>query len=233
MLPARAVSFLVGIPLVLLGIAVGSSLRPHILVPWVFAVMAVGLFQRGQRFYAVLALLILPLVMHSFQTRWGMDYSVEGPLTLAKQQAHTLGDVSGGSNIEYGGAGPLFFVSGFVALFFRPFPWQVGSLRMILAMLETYVTTALLLGSLVWMIKPEGRYALKLSEIQVAILATLVFCVFFSYLPNEGLIVRQRVQAMPALLALVVLPRWQRKDFLQRLRVQMQRLAGERLVFLK
>ena len=110
---------------------------------------------------------------------------------------------------------------------------EVGSLRMILAMLETYVTTASLLGSLVWMIKPEGRYALKLSEIQVAILATLVFCVFFSYLPNEGLIVRQRVQAMPALLALVVLPRWQRKDFLQRLRVQMQRLAGERLVFLK
>lgn len=232
--PRPGSSFLVGIPMTLLGITVGSLLRPHIMIPWVVAVMAVGLFQKGQRFYAVLALLLLPLVMHTFQTRWAMEYSVEGPLTLAKQQAHTLGDVTGGSNIKYGGgAGPIFFVSGFVALFFRPFPWQVGSLRMVLALFDTYVTTALLLGSLFWMIKPEGRYSSKLPEIQVAILAAIVFCVFFSYLPNEGLIVRQRVQAVPALLALVVLPRWQRKDFQRRLRVQMQRFAGERLVFIK
>ena len=134
--------------MVLLGIAVGSALRPHILIPWVVAVMAIGLFQRGQRFYAVLALLLLPVVMHSFQARWAIDTSMQAPLTFAEQQARMLGATSGGSNIEYGETGPIFFVSGFVALFFRPFPWQIGSLRMLLALFDTYVTTALLLGSL-------------------------------------------------------------------------------------
>jgi hypothetical protein len=231
--PHRGSSFLLGIPMVLLGIAVGSVLRPHIMIPWVGAVMAIGLFQRGQRLYALLALLLLPFVMYSFQARWEIDASIQAPLTFAQQQARVLGEAGGASNIESGETGPIFFVSGFVSLFFRPFPWQLGSLRMVLAFLDTWVTTALLLGSLMWMIKPEGRYSLKLSEVQVAILASILFCIFFSYLPNEGLMVRQRVQAVPALLALVVLPRWQRRDFQRRLQTQMQRLAGGRLVYLK
>ncbi len=36
---------------------------------------------------------------------------------------------------------------------------------MVLAFLDTWVTTALLLGSIIWMIKPEGRYSLKLPEV--------------------------------------------------------------------
>ena len=39
---------------------------------------------------------------------------------------------------------------------------------------------------------------LKLSEVQVAIVASILFCIFFSYLPNDGLMVRQRVQVAPA-----------------------------------
>jgi hypothetical protein len=104
---------------------------------------------------------------------------------------------------------------------------------MILAFLDTYVTTGLLVGSIIWMIKPEGRLSLKLTEVRVAIVAAILFCIFFSYLPNEGLIVRQRVQAVPALLALVVLPRWQRKDIQLKLRMQMQRFAGSRLAYMK
>ncbi len=104
---------------------------------------------------------------------------------------------------------------------------------MLLAFLDAWVITILLVGSIIWMTKSEGRFSLKLSEVQVAILASILFCVFFSYLPNEGLIVRQRVQAGPALLALVVLPRWQRKDFQLKLRMQMQRFAGRRFAYLK
>ena len=231
--PSRGSSFWASIPMVLLGTVVGSLLRPHILIPWVAAVMAIGLFQRGQRFYALLALLLLPFVMYAFQTRWALDSSIQSQLTFAEQQGRVLGQVGGGSTIEYETSGPIFFVSGFVSLFFRPFPWQLGSLRMVLAFLDTWVTTALLLGSIIWMIKPEGRPSLKLPEVQVAILASILFCIFFSYLPNEGLMVRQRVQAVPALLTLVVLPRWQRRDYQRRLQAQMQHFAGGRLVFLK
>lgn len=221
--PHKSTSIWIGIPMVLLGITVGSLLRPHIMIPWIVAVMAVGLFQRGQRFYALLALLLLPLVLHSFQTRWALDSSIQAQLTFAEQQGKVLGQFGGGSTFEHGESGPIFFVSGFISLFFRPFPWQVGSLRMVLALFDTWVTTALLLGSFIWMVKPQGRYSFKLSEIQVAVLASILFCVFFSYLPNEGLIVRQRVQAVPALLALVVLPRWQRRDLQHRWHVYMQR----------
>lgn len=231
--PRQNSSLGVAIPMMLLGITVGSLLRPHIMIPWVASVMTVGLFQKGQRFYAILALLLLPVVMYSFQSRWALDASVQTQLTFAEKQGQILGQFGGGSTFEYGESGPTFFVSGFVALFFRPFPWQLGSLRMVLAFLDTWVITTLLVGSIIWVIKPEGRSTLKLSEVQVAILASILFCVFFSYLPNEGLIVRQRVQAVPALLALVVLPRWQRKDFQLKLRIQMQRFAGRRLAYLK
>ncbi len=219
--------------MMLLGLTVGSLLRPHIMIPWVASVVTVGLFQKGQRFYAILALLLLPVVMHSFQSRWALDATVQSQLTFAEKQGQVLGQFGGGSTFEQGESGPIFVVSGFVALFFRPFPWQLGSLRMILAFFDTWVTTSLLVGSIIWMIKPEGRSSLKLPEVQVAVLASVMFCVFFSYLPNEGLIVRQRVQAVPALLALVVLPRWQRKDFQLKLRMQMRRFVGGRLAYLK
>jgi hypothetical protein len=232
-IPRQGRSTLSGIPMLLLGVTVGALLRPHIMIPWVASVMTVGLFQRGQRFYAILALLVLPVIMYLFQSRWALDTSFQAQLSFAQQQGKVLGQYGGGSTFEYGQTGPMFFLSGFVALFFRPFPWQMGSLRMILAFFDTYVTTALLLGSLIWMIKPEGRASLKLSEVQVAILASFLFCIFFSYLPNEGLIVRQRVQAVPALLALVVLPRWQRRDLQFKMLTQMRQFAGRRLAYLK
>jgi hypothetical protein len=40
----------------------------------------------------------------------------------------------------------------------------------------------------------------------VSILAILMFSVIFTYLPNEGLLVRQRVQVVPGLLVLALLP---------------------------
>ena len=43
--------------------------------------------------------------------------SIQAPLAFAEQQGRVLGQVGGGSAIEYGPSGPIFFVSGFVALF--------------------------------------------------------------------------------------------------------------------
>ncbi len=231
--PRRGSSFLMGIPMVAVGIAVGSVLRPHIMIPWMVAVTAIGLFQSGQRLYAVLTLALLPLILHSFQTRWGVHVSVDAQLSFAQQQARVLEGTGGGSNFDYGAGGPTFFLSGFIALFFRPFPWQLGSLRMILALADTWTTTILLAGSTFWIIKTEGRSCLKISEVQVAILAAILFCVFFSYLPNEGLIFRQRVQAVPALLALVVLPRWHRKDVQLKMQLQLRALLARRFAYLK
>jgi len=52
----------------------------------------------------------------------------------------------------------------------------------------------------------ERRLALKTPAIQAAILVCIVFSIFFTYLPNEGLMVRQRVQMIPALLVLSLFP---------------------------
>jgi len=54
--------------------------------------------------------------------------------------------------------------------------------------------------------RTQEKLLLKSSLVQTAIFAILLFSVLFTYMPNEGLIVRERVQVVPALLALALLP---------------------------
>ncbi len=55
---------------------------------------------------------------------------------------------------------------------------------------------------------------IKLPEIRAAAITILIFCVFLSYLPNQGLVMRQRVQLVPALLTFVFRPRILKERFL-------------------
>jgi hypothetical protein len=66
----------------------------------------------------------------------------------------------------------------------------------------------------------ERLSMLKMPEIRVALVACVLFCIFLSFLPNDGLMVRQRVQVVPALLALLVLPYLKRDVGRQRVRIE-------------
>lgn len=213
-------------PLFLIGVAVGTMLRAHVMMAWVSAVCVAGLLQPGRRSFAAASLALLPLILLAFAAKTSIDPSIEESMNFAERTGGVLASKTGGSDIEYGPVGPIFFVSGFISLFFRPFLWEAGNLRLLLAIAESWITTGLILGSLLWMIKPEGRKVFGLPEIRAAFAVCILFSVFFTYLPNEGLMVRQRVQAIPALLILVVLPRWKRRE--NNRKVRLKRILAQR-----
>jgi len=227
-LPSRrnASSFLN--PGVIAGILVAGVLRPHICAVWLGACVSVSFFQRGKRVYAVLLLMFLPLVEGGLQRTAGVELSAPTSALekLSRQQSIQLGGEAGGSKIEYGEEGAIFFVSGFASIFFRPFPWEIRSLRVFISSVETWAVTILLLLGWLRMSPLERRLALKTPAIQAAILVCIVFSIFFTYLPNEGLMVRQRVQMIPALLVLSLFPILLRSFLVNKTRYESQRGAA-------
>jgi len=107
---------------------------------------------------------------------------------------------------------PIFFISGAISAFFRPFPWQVNSLRTLISCLETWVVTLSLVVVWARFGTSYGRMALRLPCIKASILATIWICILLSYFPNEGLVVRQKIQMVPGLLALAIVPLRVRED---------------------
>lgn len=187
-------------------IAVGGILRPHILVGWIAAVAAVTILHRGRRVLALSVLLCIPIVFMSMQ-RIVPVASTEEAATFAQKQFEALKSVQAqGSEITYENEKPIFFISGFVAAFFRPFPWEIRSVRLLAGSLEVWTMTILILFAWYNLRNHERSFVFKLPMTRVAILGVLWMCVLLTYYPNEGLMLRQRVQMVPGLLALAVLP---------------------------
>ncbi len=193
-------------PLMVAGTIVGGLLRPHVIIGWVSAVFAANLFRRGRMAYALLMLIAIPLVLISTQKLTGVRLDVDSAMERAYGQYTTSALSKTGSYIEYGQAGPTFFVSGLVSTFFRPLPWELGSLRFLFAAVETWIITLSLALGWVSIGKKGRRELLMLPEVQAAIVALIWGCALLTYFPNTGLMLRQRVQVIPALLTLAFVP---------------------------
>lgn len=189
------------------GMAVGGLLRPHIITGWVLAVLGVNMLLRGKAKAALIILIVLPFAITAISSVARIRKpAFNAAIDRAYQQAKLLSERHGGSTIHLEGGKPILFVSGFENMFLRPFPWQSAHLRLLLACVETWGTTLLMLWAWLSMPFPQWRYFFKMPHMRVAILACLFFALFFSFLPNTGLVVRQRVQAVPALLVLALVP---------------------------
>ena len=169
----------------------------------------------GKGFTLVVVAEALPFVERGLERTVGIELSspTSAVEKLAAQQKGQLEAGAGGSKIGYGSEGAIFFLSGFTSIFFRPFPWEIRSLRVLISSAETWAVTILLIYGWLRLTPFERKLALKTPAIQAAILVCMVFSVFFTYLPNEGLMVRQRVQMIPALLVLSFFPLFLR-DFI-------------------
>jgi hypothetical protein len=204
------------------GILVGGLFRPHVCAVWLASCAGVTLLRRGQRLYALLMLLALPIVMTGLQSVTGVD--VSSPTAAlehwSKRGVTLVAPTQQSSNIEFGPEGPIFFVSGFTSVFFRPFPWQVGSVRVFITGMETWTLTLILILGWWKMTSVERSILVRLPPIQAAALVCFMFSIFFTYLPNEGIMVRQRVQMVPALLVLAFVPYFLRDYMKQRLAVR-------------
>jgi hypothetical protein len=200
-------SFILKSPLVIVGVIVGTVLRAHVMMGWAIATLSVAIMHRGRRFAAVPLLLLLPVIALAFKMQTGASLSTESVSDIVEQHFQALqATADQGSALEYTGGKPIFFISGFVSAFFRPFPWTVTSLRVLIQFLETWVLTVSLI--LIWyqLGRSMAVQVLKVPAIQVSLMATLWICMLLTYFPNEGLMVRQRVQMIPGLLTLAVVP---------------------------
>ncbi|MFH1117962.1 MAG: hypothetical protein V1792_28915 [Pseudomonadota bacterium] len=189
------------------GVMVGGLLRPHIIIGWFLAVIGVNLLRRGRAPLALLSMIVLPLAVTAISSVAKIETpSVENALDRAYGQAKILSERSGGSTIHYEEGRPILFVSGFASLFFRPYPWRVRHLGLLLSCLETWSMTLLMLW--VWLSMPPRKWGhfFKMPHVKLALLACVYFSLFFTFLANEGLLARQRVQAVPALLILSMIP---------------------------
>ncbi len=187
-----------------IGTALGLALRPHIIICWIGAIIAVNLFRGGRRFYALGMLALMPFMLNLTAAHVNMELSAESALAVAGERFTAL--EGGGSAIVYEGEKPTLLISGLISIFFRPFLWDINSLRTAANALETWITTGLIVLGLYRLTREERRHFLRLNETDVAIVALLALALFLTFLPNVGLMVRQRVQALPALLILAVTP---------------------------
>ncbi|AFM25490.1 hypothetical protein [Desulfomonile tiedjei] len=190
------------------GVAIGGILRPHVCAVWLLACAAVELIQRGKRGLVVILLIVsIPLTLKGLERVTGTK--VDSPDMMVKslsQRATGVADPTQGSYIDYGPEGATFFISGFTAVFFRPFPWDIKSTRVFVSSVETWSLTCLIIVGWLRARREQRRWLLSMPIVRVSILAILMFSVIFTYLPNEGLLVRQRVQVVPGLLVLALLP---------------------------
>ncbi len=204
--PVKGGSYVARSILAGLGLAVGSLLRPHVMVGWLAAALAILVLRRGKKFAAVILLMILPVVGYGLKNLMKADFTQDTALALGETQLKNLSVIAHqGSRIQYTGGKPIFFISGFLSAFFRPFPWEIRSASTLAGSMETWSMTILIIYG--WMsVGSARRTILKLPCVQIAVLACIWMCILLSYFPNEGLMLRQRVQMIPALLVLVALP---------------------------
>jgi hypothetical protein len=204
--PTRGGSRVFTGPLLIAGSIVGGLLRPHIMTGWVTAVFTVNLLRRGKLGYALVLLFALPLLLISTQRLTGSNLDVDSVMEATEARYKLMSQIKGGSNIDYGEEGPIPVASGLVSIFFRPLPWEIRSIRLLFAIIETWTITILTIGAWLRMHREERRELLRFPEIQAALIALAWGSFLLSYFPNTGLLLRQRVQMVPALLILAFAP---------------------------
>jgi hypothetical protein len=205
-------------PLMIVGSIVGGLMRPHIMTGWVTAVVSVNFLRRGQIGYAVVLVFAIPLLLIATQQLTGAALEVDSAMEKVESQYKLMSQIKGGSDIEYGNEGPIPVASGLVSIFFRPLPWEIRSIRFVFAIIETWTITLLAIGVWLKMHKEERRDIFRFPEIQAALIALAWGAFLLSYFPNTGLLMRQRVQMVPALLILTFTPILYRAWMKERLR---------------
>jgi len=189
------------------GAVVGSLLRPHLIAIWIFCVVLIKSFRPGFWKYGILFLLMAFAFMILVGKEGVVRYVIDGKIFMkSRGQLERIIQRGDDSTFDYGERGPIPIISGAINAMFRPFLWKADKVRSVLAGLEIW---SLSLGIIIiWfgMGFSKLKKLLRNPSIRVALFVCIPFFIFFTVLPNEGLICRQRIQLYPALLALVAIP---------------------------
>ncbi|HTQ40754.1 MAG TPA: hypothetical protein VMJ32_17160 [Pirellulales bacterium] len=190
-----------------IGAGVFMFLRPHFAFIWLVAIGAAQVIKQKRWGVALLTvggicisgLLIMALAPNQVNAllHGSLLESLEGSTRMSS------GDI-GGSQIIYDVGAPIPEVTGLSLLFLRPFPWEAPHWVAFLAGAEAWFLTTLMIIS--WLnLRHWSRY-MFCPLMLTAILATIAMAFIFSYIPNLGLVVRQRMQFFPAMIVLAATP---------------------------
>lgn len=201
--------------LILGGTAGASLVRPHVAI-LLYSALLIGLAIRrslaadrlGPFMKFVLILLLLPggfVLLDQTGSFLGLDTLSTAAVSdlLADQAAQT--STVGSSAFTAGPAGgPLTWPSAAVTVLVRPFPWEANSPQLVLSSVEGVVLVALTVLTVRRVVRirylGHGRaYAV------VAAVYLVAFVIAFSSLGNFGLLVRERIQALPLMFVLLAM----------------------------
>lgn len=205
-----------GLTLLTLGLAGSAMLRPHVALALVLALVVAYAVRRPEQdrsgsplgrsvvFAAlVVGAIVLVSSVESFFNVDSLDReSVEG--VLARTEQRNVGDRSSFDAVRIDS--PLDIPGATITVLFRPFPFESDTVQAF----GSGVESILLLGFLVVSAPRIGsalRRAGRTPYLLFAIVFLALFVYAFSSFGNFGLLARQRVQALPFLLALLAFPR--------------------------
>lgn len=191
------------------GIFIGTLLRPHIIAAWILSVLLIKSFDR--KFWRNGIILFALFILLAGVTNEDFEsVNIEENIKMANRQKDRLIQKGDDSTFDYGERGPIYVISGAVNIAFRPFPWCIKDFKTLFASLEIWTISIGIIIGWVTMSWSTMKSSLQKPSVRVALLVCIPIFFFFTFLPNEGLIARQRIMVFPALLVLFATPILQR-----------------------
>ena len=189
-----------------LGLATVCVMRPHIGLAWLSAVCAGTLFHTKR--YSLLLVAVVGVVLSLWLLsglRPDMFQRVaNGSVTetLSEFYNDNSSHFSGGSTLEGGTLIPV--VSGLTLILFRPWPTEVEGIGELFASIEVWVLAAYGLWN--WARTRHKQRIIASPGIITHLILLILMGFFFTYMYNMGIVVRQRLMCMPAVLAIYSWP---------------------------
>ncbi len=192
----------------LFAVLIAGLLRPHIIAAWLAAYVASRWLSFTSPMRAIIGMVLI------VATFWGLlivsDYVMPGISDKVKdvgvvKTLDKMSTMSQGGSAIYRARTPIPVLDGLLFVFFEPNPLMWGNLSYAIVGVETWMITLAIAYS--WL-NARDRVKLILDRRMMLCVVSIVLVGFYlGYMYNLGLMVRQRLQIMPALVLLVALLR--------------------------
>ena len=188
------------------GAVVTCSLRPHIAIAWLGGILAgIGIWQRRLKVtIACAAGGLLGMILFANLAPDLTARILTGEAISGLEDFYQRREGLGVSAISFGERGPLPLLSGLPLIFLRPYPFEISNVTGLFAGLEIW--TLSLIGLIGWVLTRDRLRALQTPFVITLLVTTLLIALEFSYMYNLGLMVRQRLQILPAVVGLALFP---------------------------
>ncbi len=191
----------------LLGALTVFLLRPHIGGAWVIAIAA-GHFTPGRRPGFALISMTVGLLFFGL-TIAAAEWLRPGFLASAEQigvvdTLDRMTDHARGGSAIYREATPIPFLNGVLFIMFEPNPLTWGKWTYAIVGLEAWFISVMMI--IAWSGSTQKVKMLFSPPAIISIVAILAIGFYLGYMYNMGLMVRQRLQVLPAIIVLTALP---------------------------